>query len=130
MERKEGIEKVISVVRYSTVLVKAMPFVFAFFYLIGVSSYIWSSKAIIGYLDLAFYVSPMVILYELILSKIFHLCKWHRLECVLPLFGLIPVIVDKFIIEVGAYGQLINWIIVIAIFTLSLINAYFVFLKD
>ena len=130
MERKEGIEKVISVVRYSTVLVKAMPFVFAFFYLIGVSSYIWSSKAIIGYLDLAFYVSPMVILYELILSKIFHLCKWHRLECVLPLFGLIPVIVDKFIIEVGAYGQLVNWIIVIAIFTLSLINAYFVFLKD
>lgn len=130
MERKEGIEKVISVVRYSTVLVKAMPFVFAFFYLIGVSSYIWSSKVIIGYLDLAFYVSPMVILYELILSKIFHLCKWHRLECVLPLFGLIPVIVDKFIIEVGAYGQLVNWIIVVAVFTLSLINAYFVFLKD
>ena len=107
-----------------------MPFVFAFFYLIGVSSYIWSSKAIIGYLDLAFYVSPMVILYELILSKIFRLCKWHRLECVLPLFGLIPVIVDKFIIEVGAYGQLVNWIIIVAVFTLSLINAYFVFLKD
>lgn len=129
MERK-GIDKIIWVVRYSTVLVKAMPFVFAIFYLIGLSSYIWSSNTIIGYLDLAFYVSPMVILYELILSKIFHLCKWHRLECVLPMFGLIPVIVDKFIIEIGAYGQLVNWIIIIAVFTLSLINAYFVFLKD
>ena len=130
MERKEGIEKIIWVARYSTVLVKAMPFVFAIFYLIGLSSYIWSSNTIIGYLDLAFYVSPMVILYELILSKIFHLCKWHRLECVLPMFGLIPVLVDKFIIEIGAYGQLTNWIIVVAVFTLSLINAYFVFLKD
>lgn len=130
MERKEGIEKIISVVRYSTVLVKAMPFFFAFFYLTGIFSYILMPKAYIGYLDLAFYVSPMVIIYELILSKIFHLCKWHRLECVLPLSGLIPVIVDKFIIEVGAYGQLVNWIIVVAVFTISLINAYFVFLKD
>jgi hypothetical protein len=129
MERK-GIDKIIWVARYSTVLVKAMPFVFAIFYLIGLSSYIWSSNTIIGYLDLAFYVSPMVILYELILSKIFHLCKWHRLECVLPMFGLIPVLVDKFIIEIGAYGQLTNWIIVVSVFTLSLINAYFVFLKD
>lgn len=130
MERKEGIEKIISVVRYSTVLVKVMPFFFAFFYLAGIFSYIWLPKTYIGYLDLAFYVSPIVILYELILSKIFHLCKWHRLECVLPLSGLIPVIVDKFIIEVGAYGQLVNWIIAVSVFTLSLINAYFVFLKD
>lgn len=107
-----------------------MPFFFAFFYLASIFSYIWMPKVYIGYLDLAFYVSPMVILYELILSKIFHLCKWHRLECVLPMFGLIPVIVDKFIIEIGAYGQLMNWIIVVAVFTLSLINAYFVFLKD
>lgn len=129
MERR-GIDKIISVVRYSTVLVKVMPFFFAFFYLAGIFSYILMPKAYIGYLDLAFYVSPIVILYELILSKIFHLCKWHRLECVLPLSGLIPVIVDKFIIEVGAYGQLVNWIIVVAVFTLSLINAYFVFLKD
>ena len=130
MERKGGIEKIISVVRYSTVLVKVMPFCFAFFYLAGIFSYILMPKAYIGYLDLAFYVSPIVILYELILSKIFHLCKWHRLECVLLLSGLIPVIVDKFIIEVGAYGQLVNWIIVVAVFSLSLINAYFVFLKD
>lgn len=129
MERR-GIDKIISVVRYSTVLVKVMPFFFAFFYLAGIFSYILMPKAYIGYLDLAFYVSPIVILYELILSKIFHLCKWHRLECVLPLSGLIPVIVDKFIIEVGAYGQLVNWIIVVAVFTLSLINAYFVFIKD
>lgn len=107
-----------------------MPFCFAFFYLVGIFSYILIPKAYIGCLDLVFYVSPIVILHELILSKIFHLCKWHRLECVLPLSGLIPVIVDKFIIEVGAYGQLVNWIIVVAVFTLSLINAYFVFLKD
>ena len=130
MERKKGIEKIISVVRYSTVLVKAMPFFFAFFFLVGIFCYIWMPKVYIGYLDLAFYVSPIVILYELILSKIFHLCKWHRLECVLPLSGLIPVIVDKFIIEVGAYGQLVNWIIVVTVYTQSLINANFVFLKD
>lgn len=130
MERKEGIEKIISVVRYSTVLVKAMPFFFAFFYILDISSYMWLPQNMITCFDLCVYISPIVILYELILSKIFHLCKWHRLECVLPLFGLIPVIVDKFIIEIGAYGQLTNWIIILLAFPLSLINAYFVFLKD
>ena len=107
-----------------------MPFFFAVFYLINILGYIFLPKDAIYWFDLCVYVSPMVILYELILSKIFHLCKWHRLECILPMFGLIPVIVDKFIIEIGAYGQLVNWIIIIAVFTLSLINAYFVFLKD
>lgn len=130
MERKVGIEKIISVVRYSTVLVKAMPFLFAFFYILDISSYMWLPQNMITCFDLCVYISPIVILYELILSKIFHLCKWHRLECVLPLFGLIPVIVDKFIIEIGAYGQLTNWIIILLAFSLSLINAYFVFLKD
>lgn len=107
-----------------------MPFFFAFFYLIDILGYIFLSKDAIYWFDLCVYVSPIVVLYELILSKIFHLCKWHRLECILPMFGLLPVFVDMFIIEVGAYGQLVNWIIVVAVFTLSLINAYFVFLKD
>lgn len=129
MERK-GIDKIISVVRYSTVLVKVMPFFFAFFYLIDILGYIFLSKDAIDWFDLCVYVSPIVVLYELILSKIFHLCKWHRLECILPMLGLLPVFVDMFIIEVGAYGQLVNWIIAVAVFTLSLINAYFVFLKD
>lgn len=129
MERT-GIDKIISVVRHSTVLVKVMPFFFAFFYLIDILGYIFLSKDAIYWFDLCVYVSPIVVLYELILSKIFHLCKWHRLECILPMFGLLPVFVDMFIIEVGAYGQLVNWIIVVAVFTLSLINAYFVFLKD
>lgn len=129
MERT-GIDKIISVVRYSTVLVKVMPFCFTLFYLIDILGYIFLSKDAIYWFDLCVYVSPIVVLYELILSKIFHLCKWHRLECILPMFGLLPVLVDMFIVKIGSYGQLVNWIIVVAVFTLSLINAYFVFLKD
>lgn len=128
MERTE-LENIIQVLRHSTILVKVMPFLFAFFYILDISSYMWIPNSMITRFDLFVYVSPIVILYELILSRIFHLCKWHRLECVLPLFGLVPVIVDKFIIEIGAYGQLVNWIILLLAFILSLINAYFVFIK-
>ena len=128
MERTE-LETIISILRRSTILVKVMPFLFTFFYLIGIFSYMWLPQTLISCLDLTFYISPVVIIYELILSKIFHLCKWHKFECILPFFGVIPIFVDNFIIEIDAYGQLVNWIIVVFIITLSLINAYFVFIK-
>lgn len=129
MERSE-LENIVQVLRHSTILVKVMPFLFAFFYILDISSYMWLPDDMITCFDLCVYISPIVILYDLILSKIFKLCKWHRLECILPLFGLTPVLIDKFIIEIGAYGQLANWIILLSAFILSLINAYFVFIKN
>jgi hypothetical protein len=43
--------------------------------------------------------------------------------------GFCAVLINDFIIEFGKYGQLANYIIVITTFILSLINAYFVFIK-
>lgn len=124
---KEELGRVISILRNATLAVKLMPFAYAFLYIISILSYSFCSESVLVWVDMTFYVSPIAIIFLLILSRTLKLCKWHRLECVLPLMGFGAVFINDFIIEFGKYGQLANYIIVITTFILSLINAYFVF---
>lgn len=79
--------------------------------------------------DMVFYISPMTVAFCLVLSRIFKLCKWHRLECILPLFSMLSVIIDEFVYNLDSFYLWLNWGLVIFLLTLSLINAYFVFIK-
>lgn len=123
------LETILNVLRRATILVKVMPFAFVLFYLVGITSYMYLPDVAIRWVDLSFYISPASVIYSLLLSKVFKLCKWHRRECVLPLLGIISIAINDFVIEYGAYGELANWILIITILSFSLINAYFVFIK-
>lgn len=126
---KEELGRIIGILKTATKVVKLIPFAYALLYIISILSYSICTENVSIWVDMIFYVSPISIICLLILSRTLKLCKWHRLECVLPLMGFCAVIINDFIIEFGKYGQLANYIIVIATFTLSLINAYFVFIK-
>lgn len=126
---KEELSRIIGILRTVTKVVKLIPFAYALLYIISILSYSMCSENVSIWIDMIFYVSPLSIIFLLILSRTLKLCKWHRLECVLPLMGFCAVLINDFIIEFGKYGQLANYIIVITTFILSLINAYFVFIK-
>lgn len=126
---KEELVRIIGILKTTTKVVKLIPFAYALLYIISILSYSICTENVSIWVDMIFYVSPISIIFLLILSRTLKLCKWHRLECVLPLMGFCAVIINDFIIEFGKYGQLANYIIVIATFILSLINAYFVFIK-
>lgn len=126
---KEELGRIIGILRTATKVVKLIPFAYALLYIISILSYSMCSENVSIWVDMIFYVSPISIIFLLILSRTLKLCKWHRLECVLPLMGFCAVLINDFIIEFGKYGQLANYIIVITTFVLSLINAYFVFIK-
>ena len=126
---KEELGRIIGILRTATKVVKLIPFAYALLYIISILSYSMCSENVSIWVDMIFYVSPLSIIFLLILSRTLKLCKWHRLECVLPLMGFCAVLINDFIIEFGKYGQLANYIIVITTFILSLINAYFVFIK-
>lgn len=126
---KEELSRIIGILRTVTKVVKLIPFAYALLYIISILSYSMCSENVSIWADMIFYVSPLSIIFLLILSRTLKLCKWHRLECVLPLMGFCAVLINDFIIEFGKYGQLANYIIVITTFILSLINAYFVFIK-
>lgn len=126
---KEELGRIISILKTATKVVKLIPFAYALLYVVSILSYSICTENVSIWVDMIFYISPISIIFLLILSRTLKLCKWHRLECVLPLMGFCAVLINDFIIEFGKYGQLANYIIVITTFILSLINAYFVFIK-
>ena len=80
-------------------------------------------------LDTLFYVSPMTVVLLWLLSRAFKLCNWHRFECVLLLVPQIPIFFDDYISQFDYAGAAVNICVIGLLFLLSLINAYFVFIK-
>lgn len=126
MQRNSGI---VVVLRRVTTLVKVAPFIVAFLLMITVMGYCFLPGAIIDMLDKLFYLSPLAVYFFLRLSKELYLCKWHRLECILPVVALVPDIIDKYIYPLSPMAADVNLGLITMIFLLSLINAYFVFIK-
>ena len=128
-ERKDSDMGVIEILRKVTVTVKTFPF----FYVAGLLFYWLIAPALsmeaITEIDGAIYLSLAMVLFLIRLSYCVKLCKWHRLQCSLPLLPQIVDKIDVYIYEFGTYLAIINYVIIGAIGVLSLINAYFVFIR-
>ena len=122
-------EWLIKTLRKVTQTVKVAPFVVALFYILTILGYMYMSETIIYLLDTTLYFSPAAVVMMLILSKQVQLCFWHRLECVLPVICMIPSAIDILIYPLSETATYINAITLSVILLLSLINAYFVFVK-
>lgn len=122
-------EYLFRIVRKVTLTVKYFPFFYALgfllFWLIAPSLSIEAITAIDGVI----YVSLIFVLFLIRLSYCVKLCKWHRLQCSLPLFPQIVDKIDVYVYEFGVYLAIVNYIVFGVMAILSLINAYFVFIK-
>lgn len=124
-----NIEGAIQILKKTTATVKVAPFVFALLYLTALVVYLLFNDTIATIADLLFYVSPVAVFFNLRMSKIFKMCKWHRLECLLPLLPIVLVFVNGFGFIIPDIAVYVNWSVNLIIFLLSLFNAYFVFIK-
>ena len=124
-----NIQGAIEILRKATTAVKIAPFAYAGLFLVALLVYLFFNDTISTIADLLFYASPVCVVYNLWLSNIFKLCKWHKLECCLPLFPLVAIFLDSFVCPFGELSGYINFAVDMLIFLLSLINAYFVFIK-
>lgn len=106
-----------------------MPFLYASLYIAALVAYMFVSEPIMQMLDTLFYVSPVVIIGNLILSRILKLCSWHKVACVLPFFPQINIFIDSYIYEFSVRAELAHIIMVISMSVLLLVAAYNVFLK-
>lgn len=119
----------IDILRRTTKFVKLVPFVYALIFLLCMIPYWCCGDETLTIIDECFYISPIVSLTFIRLSYLLKFCNWYRLQCVLPIMPLLIVIIDENIYEFGSEARWINFAITILIFLLSLINAYFVFIK-
>ena len=129
MVEHKDILAIVRILRKVTKIVKIYPFVYAVLYALCMIGYLICNDIVSVILDQLFYTSPIVVSCNILLSYSLKLCKWHRLQCLLPMFPLIPLFVDYLIFPVSKLAFTINALTIILLFTLSLINAYFVFIK-
>lgn len=129
MVEHKDILAIVRILRKVTKIVKIYPFVYAVLYALCMIGYLVCDDIVSVMLDQLFYTSPIVVSCNILLSYSLKLCKWHRLQCLLPMFPLIPLFVDYLVFPVSKLAFTTNALTIILLFALSLINAYFVFIK-
>ena len=133
MDNKEkGVDfkKYIIILKKATRTVQLIPFAYTVFYIAVLISYSFASEPVLKALDTIFFVSPLCMSGMLILSKVLHLCNWHRMACILPLIPQVFSFIDYYIINLTEIeAASVNWII-IAMSILLLISAYKVFFAN
>lgn len=129
MDNQELIKRLIRKLRNVTLAVQIMPFAYAGLYIIALVMYLFASEETMTILDTLLYVSPVVVVGNLILSRILELCRWHKASCILPIVPQINIVIDRYIYEFSVYAEMAHLIMVITMSVLLLIAAYNVFLK-
>lgn len=129
MANNKDVIAIVAILRNVTLIVQLYPFAYTVLYVLCMVGYLVGSEELSCTLDQLFYTSPISILFALILSRSLKLCKWHKLECVLPMIPLIHLAIDSYIIPLSNVSAIINVGTIIVLCILSLINAYFVFIK-
>ena len=129
MSSNRDIIAIVTILRKTTKIVKVYPFIYAMLYIMCMFGYMLFSENVAIILDQLFYTSPIVVSCNIALSYTLKLCKWHRMECSLPLIPMLPLFVDSYIYPLNNIAVGINTTIMIILCLASLINAYFVFIK-
>lgn len=81
-------------------------------------------------IDESIYVSPVIVFIFYVLSYRLSLCNWYRLQCTLPTLSQVTTIIDAYVYEFPTDGASLIVYISVSIFLLTLINTYFVFIKN
>lgn len=129
MTQRKNIDigSVIAMTRSAYRMVKIAPFVYAMIYVSGLFCYLFFNDTVSAIIDVLCYISPVPVIYNLLLSNTFHLCIWHKAECCLPLVAVLVIGVDSFVVSLAPISAFVNWCIALFCFGVSLLNAYHIF---
>lgn len=124
-----NLEGLIRKLRSVTLAVQIMPFVYTSVYLVCMIFYWFASETVLFILDTLFFVSPIVVVQFLVLSRSLRLCRWHKIACSLPLIPQLSVILYHTIVDFSEYVAICSIATMMVMSILLLIAAYNVFLK-
>lgn len=128
-DRRADIKRLIDTLRRVTTAVQVLPFVYSAIYIIVLVVYNFSSMEVQSTLDTLFYVSPIIIIGFLLLSKLLCLCMWHKIACSLPVVPQIISFIDCYIFTFSDSAVYVFNGMLIIMTAILLIASYNVFLK-
>lgn len=114
----------VGITRRVTRAIKIYPFIYTVIYIPCMFSYLIFDEDVCTWIDTLFLMSAMNVAFMVKLSYCVKLCKWHRLQCCLPLLPQPLIFVDNHIYCFGKTSAIINVWLAVAIALLTLINIY------
>ena len=127
--RTLDLEGLVKKLRYVTLAVQLMPFLYTVPYIISIVASYFLSYDAARIFDTLFYVSPVTVCAFLVLSTLLRLCKWHKTACILPLLPQVISFIDYYLVELTEVAAQVNIILFGSMAILLLIAAYNVFMK-
>lgn len=97
-DQKDALNKLVNILRRATRLVQLIPFVYLFFYAFYMIISTFASDGFLYFIESLIAVRPAVIIGMLVASRLFELCIWHRVACLIPGASQIENYIDNFII--------------------------------
>ncbi len=124
---KKNHEAVISRFRNARALARVAPFLCDVLYAIPILLYGVCPESLASALDFIFYVGPVTMLLNLAFSRVFGLCGWHKIACILPLPIQTISLIDLLAYDFTAFADKAMNICYIVLGLLYLMAAYKVF---
>lgn len=128
-DRRADLKRLVDTLRRVTTAVQILPFIYSAISIILLAVYNIVPEGVQMILDTLFYVSPVTIVAFLLLSKLLHMCKWHKTACILPMVPQAVSLTDYYIINLTIPEVLVANSLIIVMSALLLIAAYKVFFK-
>jgi len=128
-DRRADLKRLVDTLRRVTTAVQILPFIYSAISIILLAVYNIVPEGVQMILDTLFYVSPVTIVAFLLLSKLLHMCKWHKTACILPMVPQAVSLTDYYIINLTIPEVWVANSLIIVMSALLLIAAYKVFFK-
>ena len=128
-DRRADLKRLVDTLRRVTTAVQILPLIYSAISIILLAVYNIVPEGVQMILDTLFYVSPVTIVAFLLLSKLLHMCKWHKTACILPMVPQAVSITDYYIINLTIPEVWVANSLIIVMSALLLIAAYKVFFK-
>lgn len=125
--RQDKVLKAIRILRDVTVIVKIFPFLSSLLYIIFFLAQLLFQNDVVYEMESLFYISAFVAVLLIVLSYRLRLCKWHRIQCLLPLMPQVFSYIDMYVYEYGVHSAIIADIALTFILAVSVLNAYKMF---
>lgn len=97
-DQRSAVNAVVRILRKATRILQLAPFAYLVFFALYMLCCSFVSEEAVGLADSLLSVSPATTAGLLVGSRLFKLCRWHKIACLFPVTGQVETYIDSYII--------------------------------
>lgn len=98
-DQRSAVKAAFAILRKATRIVQLAPFAYLCFYAVYLLAGAFVEDNLLGLADSLMMMSPVTTIGFLVASKLFKLCSWHKIACLLPSASQVEGYVDSFVFQ-------------------------------